>query len=177
MTPLQRALSAVSFSFLVLISACGKDQSNGSSGESGASSATQTARYSYKFELNGCSTGEHTAATKAELCNMLSDESANHFCAPGMRAEYSTRYECPATPSPNTVSASAAHNPGNTGISVYQFLGTYNGHSCTTGTHSGNTRESLCGMLSNEALNHYCAADRRAEMRRTLECESEGSPQ
>jgi uncharacterized lipoprotein YehR (DUF1307 family) len=46
----------------------------------------------YRFNENGCDTGEQKSASKDEYCSKLRDDSLNKFCAKSLREkEFNTR--------------------------------------------------------------------------------------
>lgn len=76
-------MKIVAASILVLtVSACGDGPLKTEKKESSGSS-----NYSYQYNENGCDTGKRAFSSKESYCDGLLDESANNYCARGMRQE------------------------------------------------------------------------------------------
>jgi hypothetical protein len=67
-----KKLAITAFTFLAL-SACGKEKTD--------------EVFKYSLTENGCATGEITASSKEEMCNLLKNDEANKYCAGSLRRQ------------------------------------------------------------------------------------------
>ena len=68
-----KKLAITAFALLAL-SACGKEEN-------------KTEQFKYSLTENGCATGEVTASSKEEMCNLLKNDEANKYCAGSLRRQ------------------------------------------------------------------------------------------
>jgi hypothetical protein len=77
---------------LILLAGCGRDNMGGGFGPLGGGG---TITYEIEDRARGCTTGEHTFNSKAEMCQGLRSDGLNNGCAPEGRERFYLDSGCP----------------------------------------------------------------------------------
>lgn len=132
------------FAFLSLVFIWTAACSSKNSGQPGA--GPQETILKYSLSENGCETGEHSARSKAEICELLKQDDINNNCAFGLRKEKFEADEC-------------GDFYSSTYLKAYQFNDVE--EKCDTGSHISTSRRNMCEQLIDDVANHNCAARQR----------------